>query len=112
MQTKTTVANLETSWHLASLLLIAAAVLMLPDLLYAQTAANSNVGNSICWIADNFEGNAGRGIATIGISTIGVLALIGRVTWTQAIVVGTGCSVIFGAPELAASFNSGGTTCP
>jgi len=112
MQTKSSVSVLQLSWQVVGFVLVAAAVSMIPDLLYAQTAQNSNVGNSICWIADNFEGNAGRGIATIGISTIGILALIGRVTWTQAIVVGTGCSVIFGAPELAASFNSGGTTCP
>src|SRR4051812_12968353 len=98
--TKTAVINQDFSWHLMVLALLSALVLLIPDL-YAVTAQNSMVGNYICFIADNFEGNAGRGIATIGLSVLGTLALLGRVTWTQAIVIGVGCAVLFGAPGIA-----------
>ena len=74
--------------------------LLMSDLYAGRVGVNSDVGNYICVIADNFSGNAGRGIATIGISVIGTLALLGRITWTQALVVGVGCAVLFGAPAL------------
>ncbi len=107
MKTQTATIDLEMSWHLASLALISAIVLMMPDVLFAAAglapSAQSDVGNYICNIADNFTGNAGRGIATIGISVLGTLALLGRVTWTQALVIGVGCSVLFGAPYMIVS---------
>ena len=89
---------MKQSSHFLGLLFICITYLLMSDL-YA-TVQNSDVGNYICYVADNFSGNAGRGIATIGISVLGTLALLGRVTWTQAIVIGVGCAVLFGAPTI------------
>ncbi len=98
MKNKTAAIDVNVSWQLLSLAFICISYLLISPLF--ATAADSNVGNYICKIANNFSGNAGRGIATIGLSVIGTLALLGRITWTQAIVVGVGCSVLFGAPAL------------
>lgn len=66
---------------------------------YANATA---VGNSICKISSGvITTSVGRGLATIGILTVGIMATLGRVTWPQAIVVGVGISVIFGAHALA-----------
>jgi type IV secretory pathway VirB2 component (pilin) len=98
MKMKTATIDLSLSWHLVSLAFICITYLLMSDL--HAVAAESNIGNYICAIANNFSGNAGRGIATIGISVIGTLALLGRITWTQALVVGVGCAVLFGAPDI------------
>src|SRR2546430_1584680 len=105
VNTAATCAN--RAWRVAGLTLLSFG-LLIPDL-YAQV--DSNVGNYICLIADNFTGSAGRGIATIGISVIGTLACLGRVTWTQAIVVGVGVAVLFSASTFLTQLGAGGT-CP
>ena len=97
---KTVAIDMRLSWQIAQLVLLTAIVLLLPGVLHAQTPVNSAMGGYICTIADNFLGNAGRGIATIGISVIGISALIGRITWTQALIVGVGVAVLFGAPTI------------
>ena len=115
---KSTTTHLNITWHLFTLALISAVILLTQDAhawtysnssnLYAAYNTNtSGLGFVICAIADNFMGSAGRGIATIGISTIGVLALVGRITWTQALIVGVGCAVLFGAPQLITILGSG-----
>ena len=110
MKTQTAAIELDLSWQLLGWALLCAFVMLIPDV-HAYSYQNSDVGNYICWVADNFEGNAGRGIATIGISTIGILALLGRVTWTQAMIVGVGCAVLFGAPNIIISLGAN-TNCP
>jgi len=105
MTMKTAASDIDISWQSISFALISAAILLIPDV-YAG-AQESAVGNYICYIADNFTGNAGRGIATIGISVIGTLASLGRVTWTQAIIAGIGVAVLFGAGQVVASLGGG-----
>lgn len=76
--------------------------------------AAAGLGNAICTIPTAvITGNIGRGIATIGIIILGVMATLGRITWTQAMVVGIGIAVIFGAAALAGMIAMGaGTACP
>lgn len=103
--------EMDFSWKLTQTLLISAILILIPSVLLAQTAQNSAVGGMICYIADNFLGNAGRGIATIGISVLGVGAILGRITWIQAMIVGVGVAVLFGAPAIAVSLGAWGV-CP
>jgi type IV secretory pathway VirB2 component (pilin) len=110
MTSKTDARDIEMWVRWETFAIVTALAMLIPDL-YAQTAQDSDVGNYICFVADNFSGNAGRGIATIGISVIGTLALVGRITWTQAIIVGVGCSVLFGAPTIITSLGAAGS-CP
>jgi type IV secretory pathway VirB2 component (pilin) len=76
-------------------------------------ATATGVSKAICTIPLSvINTSIGRGIATLGIIIIGVMATLGRVTWTQAIVVGVGIAVIFGAASLAAMISlNQGTEC-
>jgi type IV secretory pathway VirB2 component (pilin) len=40
----------------------------------------------------------GRGIATIAVMVVGVGAVLGKVSWGQALIVAIGISLTFGAP--------------
>lgn len=76
-------------------------------------ASATGVAKAICTIPLSvINTSIGRGIATLGIIIIGIMATLGRVTWTQAIVVGVGIAVIFGAASVAAMIAMGsGTDC-
>lgn len=64
--------------------------------------ATAGIAASLCTIPVSvLNTSIGRSIATIGIIIIGIMASIGRVTWPQALVVGVGISVIFGAAAIA-----------
>jgi type IV secretory pathway VirB2 component (pilin) len=108
---KTMAEELDDSIRIAQIALVSAVLIMVPSLLMAQTPVNSAVGNYICLIANNFMGNAGRGIATIGISVLGIGALLGKISWIQAMVVGVGVAVLFGAPYIALDLGATGI-CP
>ena len=82
-----------------ALLAIMVVVVMtaLPNLAFAY---DSDLGYVICNAAMMFTGNAGRGLATVGISILGVGALLGKVSWGLAIIVGCGIAMIFFAPGI------------
>jgi type IV secretory pathway VirB2 component (pilin) len=89
--------ELRTYWNAFLILVVAVLVTVLPDVSYAY---NSDMGYVMCNAALLFTGNAGRGLATIGISILGVGALLGKVSWGLAIVVGVGIGIIYGASGL------------
>lgn len=78
------------------------------------TANASGIAAGLCAISDSvILGSIGRAIATIGVIIIGIMATLGRVTWTQAMLVATGIAVIFGSASLAAMLSLGdGRDCP
>ena len=82
------------------LVMLSVLLMMLPDMAHAQFGYDSAMGYSICVAASMFFGNAGKGLCTIGICILGVGALLGKISWGVAIVVGTGLAILFGAPSL------------
>jgi type IV secretory pathway VirB2 component (pilin) len=58
------------------------------------------IGGLLCRVAGWFTGPVGSGIATLAILVIGVGALMGKVSWGMAIIVGIGVAVIFGADTI------------
>jgi type IV secretory pathway VirB2 component (pilin) len=76
-------------------------------------AGANGMSNALCTIPlAVINTSIGRGIATLGIIILGIMATLGRITWTQAVVVGVGISVIFGAASLAGMIAMGaGTAC-
>jgi type IV secretion system protein VirB2 len=96
---------------LALCLFVAYGVMLMPTDAHATTT----IGSVLCGVVDWFTGTVGQGIATLAIIVIGVGALMGKVSWGMAIIVGIGVAVIFGAPaiveELASASSSGGTGC-
>lgn len=58
------------------------------------------IGQILCNVVSWFTGRIGQGIATLAILVIGIGALMGKVSWGMAIIVGIGVGVIFGAPSI------------
>jgi type IV secretory pathway VirB2 component (pilin) len=63
-------------------------------------SAGNPVGDTLCAVVDWFTGPVGGGIATLAVIIIGIGALMGKVSWGMAIIVGLGVAVVFGAAPL------------
>jgi len=86
------------AWSLSLALLAAYAVMMIPADAFASP---NSVERALCKVVGWFIGPIGTAIATLAIIIIGVGALMGKVSWGMAIIVGLGVAVIFGAPTIA-----------
>jgi len=93
--------NLSLAWQVCLMVMLSVILVMLPDLAHAQaTAANTPMGAVLCTVTAWFTGNTGKGLATIAITVIGIGALLGKVSWGMAIIVGIGVAIIFGAASI------------
>jgi type IV secretion system protein VirB2 len=90
--------------------LVAYAVLLQPTAAFADpTGLNTVLCAAIGWMT----GGIGSAIATLAIIVIGIGALMGKVSWGMAIIVGLGIGIIFGAEDLVGLLNGGvGLNCP
>jgi type IV secretory pathway VirB2 component (pilin) len=96
---------------LAWCLVLAYAVTIVP--VEAMADGGETIGGLLCRVAQWFTGPVGKGIATLAILVIGVGALMGKVSWGMAIIVGIGIAVIFGAPAIVEELapDSSGFSC-
>jgi len=92
---------------LALCLFAAYAVMLMPT----GAFAGDTIGDVLCGVADWFTGPVGQGIATLAILVIGIGALMGKVSWGMAIIVGIGVAVIFGAPAIVGEISGGQQGC-
>lgn len=92
-------------WHFSLALFAIYVVAMVPETAMAQ----DEIGDVLCQVADWFTGRVGQGIATLAIIVIGLGALMGKVSWGMAIIVGIGIAVIFGASELVREIDDSST---
>jgi type IV secretion system protein VirB2 len=91
---------------MALALLAAYAVMLLPMDAAAQIATPTGLSSVLCSVVAWMTGGLGAAIATLAIIVIGVGALMGKVSWGMAIIVGIGIGVVFGAPSIVAAFTS------
>ena len=96
---------------LAMALFVAYAVMLLPMDALADGGGPSAIEDVLCNVVGWFTGSIGAGIATLAIIVIGVGALMGKVSWGMAIIVGIGIGVIFGATEIVGLLNGGEEAC-
>lgn len=89
---------MQKPWAFSLCLTLAMAFVLMPDL--ASAASGDTIADVLCTVVGWFTGNVGKGIATLAIIIIGVGALMGKVSWGMAIIVGIGVAVIFGASQL------------
>lgn len=97
---KTSTYELSLSWETLLVFMAAVLVITMPDFAYAAAPDGWGIGDVLCNGGAVFQGNAGKGLGTIVICTLGVGALLGKVSWGLAIMVGTGIGVVFGAGAL------------
>jgi type IV secretion system protein VirB2 len=107
---KTNTQCLSQAWQVSLMALFCAVILIMPDVANAAGGAPTAIGNTLCKVVGWFSGNTGKGIATLAIIIIGVGALMGKVSWGMAIIVGIGVALIFGAASIVGSISGDGTT--
>ncbi len=101
--------DIQLGWHICFVLMLGFAVVMLPQLAFASSVTNASpMSNALCIAANWMTGASGRARATIAIAILGFGALLGKISWGMAMVVGAGISVVFGASTLVLLL--GGTT--
>lgn len=100
--------SLRAGWQICLMISLSILVIMLPDFAFAQVADNKDtpMGYVLCTVATWFLGNTGKGLAVIAITIIGIGALLGRVSWGMAILVGIGVAIVFGAPGIVATMGA------
>jgi type IV secretion system protein VirB2 len=101
---KTQTKELAVAWQAALLVMLSAVIVMMPDFAHANTP----MGNVLCTVSLWFTGNTGKGLATIAITVIGIGALLGKVSWGMAMIVGIGVAIVFGAATLVTTMGAGG----
>lgn len=93
---------------LALALFVAYAAMLIPtDAMALQVGIGGGGGgeptgltNVLCTVVGWFTGTIGKAIATLAIIVIGIGALMGKVSWGMAIIVGLGVGVVFGAGNI------------
>jgi type IV secretory pathway VirB2 component (pilin) len=63
----------------------------------AVTPMGAVLMDILCWM----YGSLGRGVATIGVISVGVAAALGKASWGLALTVGVGISIIFNCVAIA-----------
>jgi type IV secretion system protein VirB2 len=101
---KTQTKQLSIAWQACLFVLLSAVVIMTPDM----AMANTPMGAILCKVVGWFTGNTGKGLATIAITVIGIGALLGKVSWGMAIIVGIGVAIVFGAASIVNAMAAGG----
>ena len=88
--------------------MLTVAIIAAPDFAFATAGSNNTpMGNVLCTVAGWFTGNTGKGLATIAITVIGIGALLGKVSWGMAMIVGIGVAIVFGAAGIVSSMGAG-----
>lgn len=104
--TKTQKSDLSLSWKMCIAVMLSVAVILLPDMAFAQAGQDTPFGNIFCTVVSWFTGNTGKGLATIAITIIGIGALLGKVSWGMALIVGVGIAIVFGAAGIVDALDS------
>ena len=104
---KTQTKDLALTWQVCLLVMLSAVIVMMPDYAFA-VGTNTPMGNVMCTVVLWFTGNTGKGLATIAVTIIGIGALLGKVSWGMAIIVGIGVAIVFGAAGLVNTMGAGG----
>jgi type IV secretion system protein VirB2 len=101
---KTQTKNLSVAWQICLMVMLTVVVVAAPDFAFAS---QTPMGNVLCTVTSWFTGNTGKGLATIAITVIGIGALLGKVSWGMAIIVGIGVAIVFGAAGIVNAMNAG-----
>lgn len=99
--------DLSIAWQACLMVMLTAVVIMAPEMSFAAAVSDTPMGNVLCTVVQWFTGNTGKGLATIAITVIGIGALLGKVSWGMAIIVGIGVAIVFGAAGIVDVMGAG-----
>ena len=129
MSNETLKNNLQLSWQICLWTLLVTAFVMVPELAMAKPVTllvtafvmvpelamakpvlgggggegGSKIAKPLQTMVGWFTGDAGKAVATLGIMVVGVGALLGKVSWGMALIVGLGVTIVFGADAIMGS---------
>ncbi len=86
-------AAIDTAWQMLVMFAVVAAAGLVPP----EAMASDKIGTTLCRGVSLVTGNVGKALATLALIVIGMGALLGKVSWGMAIIVGVGIALIFGA---------------
>ena len=89
---------IEKPWAFSLCCVVTLAAMLMPE--FAAAGGGDTIADVLCEVVNWFTGSVGKGIATLAIIIIGVGALMGKVSWGMAIIVGLGVAIVFGAGPL------------
>jgi len=104
---KTHTKDLSLACQISLMVLLSTVIVMMPD--FAFATSNTPMGNVLCTVVNWFTGNTGKGLATIAVTIIGIGALLGKVSWGMAMIVGIGVAIVFGAAGIVNAMGGGVT---
>jgi len=73
----------------------------------STTGAGSSLDNLFCNFLSWIDGPIGKAIATLAIVIVGIGALMGKISWGMAMIVGIGVALVFGAATIVAALGGG-----
>lgn len=97
--------TLEIAWRTCVILLLAMAWVTTPQLAFAA-ASNTPMGNVLCTVLAWAGGNAGRGVTTIGITVLGLGALLGKISWNMALLASVEIALVHGSASIVNSMGA------
>ncbi len=113
--TNTTVKSAQSSidlcWHLLILCAVAIGASVLPDMAMASASGNNAIQDVFCNLVILLTGTTGKAIATVAVIAVGVGALLGKISWGMALIVGLGIALIFGAASIVTALGGTSTGC-
>ena len=101
----------DMAWTIFLSLSLFAGMMLLPSLALASSGSTTSgrLEEVLCRLVEWMTGTTGKAIATLAIIIIGVGALMGKVSWGMAIIVGIGVAVIFGAEQIVEDLGGTGS---
>jgi type IV secretory pathway VirB2 component (pilin) len=103
---KTHTQNVRLAWQISLMVMLSAVIVSMPDFAFAA-GVDTPIGNVLCVVTGWFLGNAGKGLATLAVTIVGIGALLGKVSWGMAMIVGIGVAIIFGLTGFINAMSTG-----
>ena len=100
-------ATLDIAWQLTLAIGILIGFSFVPVEAIAQTNVGGALGDVLCNVVGWFTGRVGRAIAILAIIIIGIGALMGKISWGLALIVGLGIALVFGAASIVDAIAGG-----
>lgn len=104
--------DLNIAWQACLMVMLTEVVVLIPEISFAASVPpvipnKLPMGDVLCTVVEWFTGNTGKGLATVAVTVIGIGALLGKVSWGMAIMVGIGIAVLFAAAGIVEVMGAG-----
>ena len=92
--------SINNCWHVCLLFVLAAAVLVAPDLSLATSTTDDGISTVLCLIVTKLTGPIGKTASMIGLVALGIGIFLGKLNWPLALSIAMGITFIFSANKI------------